>query len=197
MESSSWECRASHSRASPSRLDLLVRADRGASESAVPGAPQQHQQLLAGQLDVGHAVYVQGNAALGVRAANLDVDGDVGEVDAVHDLEQRHAQGATAAHHAIPDLAIADPAGTAGKDEGLVGRAHVEQLAEDERQGGEDDEGGQGEDDDDRRSSAGLLLSEERPHVEAHRARRLRHDPGHRGRKSVSETQARFVSQFA
>ena len=44
--------------------------------------------------------------------AHLDVDGDVGEVDAVDDLEQRHAQRAAAAHHAVADLALARRART-------------------------------------------------------------------------------------
>ena len=105
--------------------------------------------LLARQRDVGHPVHVQGDATLGVGAAHLDVDGDVREIDAVDELEEGHAQGAPAAHHAVADLPVADLAHAAGEDEGLVGGAHVEQLLDDLAQGDEDDEGGQAEDDQD------------------------------------------------
>jgi streptomycin 6-kinase len=68
--------------------DLAARAAQEALDRVV------EQRLLAGQLHVGDAVHVQRDAALRVGALHLDVDRDVGEVDAVDQLEQRHAQRA-------------------------------------------------------------------------------------------------------
>src|SRR6266545_1222208 len=90
-----------------------------------------------------------GDTALRVGAAHRDVDVDVREVDAVHELEEGDAQGAPAAHHPIAHLLVAHLAYPAREDEGLVGSAHVEQTPHDHGEGHEDDERGLGEDEED------------------------------------------------
>ena len=117
------------------------------AQEALDGVVQQ--RILAGQLHVGHPVHVEGDAALGVGSLHLDVDGDVRQLHAVDDLEERHAQRAAAARHAVADLPLAHPAHPAGEDQRLVGSADVKQAAHEAGQDDEDDERGDDEDESD------------------------------------------------
>ena len=129
--------------------DLLAAAAEEALEGVV------EQGLLAGDLDVGEALDVERDAALGVGVLDLDLDDHVGQVHAVDGLEQRDADRPAAADDAVAvDLAVLRLAPAAREDQDLVGLADVEDVLDDEDEGDE----GDGADAEEREDDVGVHL---------------------------------------